>query len=119
MLYTYDLTYTLKMNRNNQKERRRIWDEAHFVSSLQGIVNREKPRLYLYFIGGEDGSIDRFWLDKLREPGEWLAEHSIEEIKNLSELIEIFRDIYLGSLSMMKASLQHQTSPQRLPALKT
>lgn len=96
MLYTYDLTYTLKMNRDNQKERRRIWDEAHFVSSLQGIVNREKARLYLYFIGGEDGSIDHFWLDKLREPGEWLAEHSIEEIKSLSELIEIFRDDISG-----------------------
>ncbi|MDI6827804.1 MAG: GxGYxYP family putative glycoside hydrolase [Armatimonadota bacterium] len=96
MLYTYDLTYTLKMNRNNSNERRRIWDEAHFVSSIQGIVNREKPRLYLYFIGDEDGNIDRFWLNKLRERGEWLADHTIEEIKNLRTLIELFRDDISG-----------------------
>ena len=90
-LYTYDLTYTLKLDRDDPKQRRKVWDDSHFVSSLQGIVNRREPRLYLYFVGGEDGSIDRYWLDKLRADGAWLAKHGIEETKDLDALVERFR----------------------------
>ena len=91
VLYTYDLTYTLRLDRSDPKERRRIWDHAHFVSSVQGIVNREQPRLYVYFIGGEEGTIDRYWLARLQEPGEWLAEHRLEEIPDLDALVRTFR----------------------------
>lgn len=90
-LYTYDLTYTLKLDRDDPKQRRKVWDDAHFVASLQGIVNRREPRLYLYFVGGEDGSIDRYWLDKLRVDGAWLSKYQVQEIKNLDALIERFR----------------------------
>jgi len=89
-LYTYDLTYTLKLDRGDPSERRRIWDHAHFVSSLQGIVNRERPCLYVYFIGGEDARIDRYWLGGLREPGEWLADCRLEEIPDLDALVRRF-----------------------------
>lgn len=90
-LFTYDLTYTLKLNRDDPTERRRIWDHAHFISSLQGIVNRDEPRLYLYFIGEETARIDRYWLRRLTEPGEWLSDHKIVEISDLDSLIERFK----------------------------
>ena len=82
-LYTYDLTYTLKLDRGDPKECRKIWDDAHFVSSLQGIVNRREPRLYLYFVGNENGSIDRYWLDRLRADDAWLSKYEVREIADL------------------------------------
>lgn len=90
VLKVYDLTYTLDLDRDDPSELRRIWDHAHFVSSVQGIVNRSRPRLYVYFVGGEDGSIDRYWLTKMREPGEWLADYRIEEIPDLDSLVREF-----------------------------
>ena len=98
-LCTFDLTYTLKLDRADPQQRRKVWDDAHFVSSLQGIVNRKGPRLYLYFVGGENGSIDRYWLDKLRAQGgegEWLADCQLEEIADLDALIGRFRDDIKG-----------------------
>ena len=91
MLYTYDLTYTLNLDREDPNQRRKAWDDAHFVSSVQGIVNRKEPRLYLYFVGGENGSIDRYWLDKLRAEDEWLADYQFEAIPDLDALIGRFR----------------------------
>jgi hypothetical protein len=87
-LYTYDLTYTLKLDRSDPKQRRRIWDHAHFVSSLQGIVNRGGPRLYVYFIGGEDAHVDRYWLMRLQE--DWLKGWKIEVLPSLDALVEKF-----------------------------
>jgi len=93
-LCTFDLTYTLKLDRGKPDECRRIWDHAHFVSSVQGIVNRRSPRLYVFFVGGGDGSIDRYWLRRLREPGEFLEKHRIQEIPDLDALVRTFkRDI--------------------------
>jgi hypothetical protein len=96
ILYTFDLTYTLKLNRDDPRKRRKIWDVAHFVSSIQGIVNRREPRLYVCFIGGEDARIDGYWLSKLREPGEWLADHRLEEIPDIESLVAKFRDKLKG-----------------------
>ena len=90
-LYTFDLTYTLKLDRSKPDECRRIWDHAHFVSSLQGILNRDEPRLYLFFVGGEDGSIDRYWLKRLTEHGEWLEHHRIQELPDLDALVRTFQ----------------------------
>ena len=87
-LYTFDLTYTLKLDRSDPKQRRKIWDHAHFVSSLQGIVNRGGPRLYVFIIGGEDGDTDRYWLKRLQE--DWLKGWKIEEIPSLEALVEKF-----------------------------
>ena len=91
-LCTYNLTYTLKLDRANPTECRKMWDDAHFVSSLQGIVNRGKPRLYTFFVGGESGSVDRYWLNRLREPEEWLADYKLEEVRDIDALANKFRE---------------------------
>jgi hypothetical protein len=90
-LCTYDLTYTLKLDRAKPDECRKIWDDAHFVTSLQGIVNRKAPRLYIFFVGGNDGSIDHYWLNRLREPGEWLEKYEINALPDLDALVRRFK----------------------------
>jgi hypothetical protein len=90
-LYTYDLTHTLKLDRNDPAQVRRIWDETHFVTSVQGIVNRSYPQLYVYLVGDDNGRFDRFWLAEMRKPGGWLAGRPIRPLRDLGELVRSFR----------------------------
>jgi len=90
-LYTFDLTYTLKLDAHDPAVRRRIWDETHFVTSIQGLVNRKQPRLYVYLVGEESGRIDRFWMERLRAPGAWLADWKLEPLADLKALVQAFR----------------------------
>ena len=45
----FDLSYTLKMDPDNPESVEKSWDHAHAIATLQGIVNRKAPRLYLFF----------------------------------------------------------------------
>ncbi len=90
LLYTYDLTHTLKTDYANPIAVRSAWDETHFVTSIQGIVNRHGPKLYIFEVGGDHGAIDHFWLERLTEKGEWLAEWKQHSITDLKALIETF-----------------------------
>ncbi len=63
--------------------RRLSFDEKLLLSSLQGIVNRKQPRIYLQY--GED---DRFWLGEMQKRGQTGA--AIEVAKPL-DLVEKFR----------------------------
>jgi len=105
-LVTYDLTYTLKLDRSNPKQRRKIYDHSHFVSSLQGVVNRQEPRLYVFLMGPETAGKDEFWLRKLpaetptldhfwprylREEDRWLAGYRLEAVADIPTLMDKFR----------------------------
>ena len=50
-----------------------MWDELHVASTLQGIVNRKKPRLYVDYITNGQKAIDAHWWHLFRRKGEWLA----------------------------------------------
>jgi len=65
------------------------------LASLQGIVNRERPRLYVFAIG-RDGRIDHYWLGKLRQPGQWLAGGRLHELTSLDALVSEYRSMIRG-----------------------
>ncbi|MDD3469298.1 MAG: GxGYxYP family putative glycoside hydrolase [Thermoguttaceae bacterium] len=99
----YDLTPTSRIDRTDSAARRAAWDEATLVSSLQGIVNRHAPRLYLDFVQSNGISVDRFWLQTFSDPqaapdtaAGWLATRSRIEIHQLSELLANFRPDFDG-----------------------
>ncbi len=96
VLYTYDLTHTLHFDRNNPAQVRASWDEVHLVSSLQGLVNRDQPRLYVFYVGGDTGAIDHFWLDKLREKDGWLSDYQLQSLPDLEALLSTFAGYYKG-----------------------
>ena len=52
----YDLRYTLNTDLNTKEGLDVAWDDVHAVSTLQGVVNRDAPRLYVYFVmeGNDD-----------------------------------------------------------------
>lgn len=67
------------------------WDRMHAAATLQGIVNRNQPRLYIDYIRNGSIDIDRHWWDLYRKAGEWLHGRDTICIHTLDEAIEAFR----------------------------
>lgn len=95
-IYTYDMTNIYKLDRAVESNTQRIWDELHFVSSLQGLANRDSAHLYIYLVGEENGRIDHFWFNKLREPGNWLNNKTVKSIPDLKTLVNTFKSSIKG-----------------------
>lgn len=91
----YDLTHLDKIDLADPAARRRAWDELHLVSALQGLANRNQPNLYVLWVG-DKGHIDRFWLEKMQQSGEWMDGWKGEVAQNLEELLERFSCFYRG-----------------------
>ncbi len=98
VLHTIDLTHTVHVDRNDPAQLRRAWDDTHCVTSLQGIVNRDAPRLYVFLVGEPNGRFDRFWLDEMRRSGGWLADVKLRPVKDITELICIYRSHIKGAV---------------------
>ncbi|MDO4585997.1 MAG: GxGYxYP family putative glycoside hydrolase [Planctomycetia bacterium] len=102
LVYLYNLEPVKSFDYSNLDARRRSWDETHLVVSLQGLVNREEPRLYLFFVENFGKQTDRFWLDVFSKEnpstGEkgWLQDCPQQEIADLESLLTTFRNQYQG-----------------------
>lgn len=74
------------------------YDTLIMVTTLQGIVNRDAPRLYLIH---DDLDVDAFWLARYQDanqPYGWLANTELVEITSVAELLNIFGDAVNGSV---------------------
>jgi hypothetical protein len=73
----------------------RDYDTLIFLTTLQGIVNRYRPRLYLNHDTQrlDTPGIDAFWLAKYREadqPYSWLTQTEMIELPSLSAVLDTF-----------------------------
>jgi hypothetical protein len=90
----FDLTHLGTLDLSDPGQRRRLWDETHLVVSLQGLVNRDAPRLYVRCLPEPDD----FWWQRMTEDGAWLADRKVETIRSLDELLLRFRSYYRGAV---------------------
>lgn len=73
------------------------YDLTIFAATLQGIVNKNGPRLYLihdHDRGGAPG-IDKRWLNIFRDGSKsygWLAGYQVVKVESLGQLIDIFKE---------------------------
>ncbi len=86
----YDLHYTLQTDLGTEEGRNVAWDDVHLVSALQGIVNRDAPRLYVYFVERDGVDIDRYWLDKYRRRGQWLYRKETATYTSIEDLVAAY-----------------------------
>lgn len=67
------------------------WDEAMAVATVQGILNRSTPSLYVLAPTREEVGAPptrpQYWLDLLSRDGAWLAHRSRAEVRSLDELV--------------------------------
>lgn len=71
------------------------YDEACAVASLQGIINRSGPELYLFARGN---SRPRYWLDILSTGGRWLEGRVETPHTDLAELVTLAGDRLKGAV---------------------
>jgi hypothetical protein len=88
---TFNLNYLSQFNLNNPDNARTVWDHIHTIATLQGIVNCEKPLLYLFYIENGGVNIDRYWWDKYRQSGKWMSKAGVNEMSDVVHLVESFR----------------------------
>ena len=92
-VYLFDLRQLFDLDRLDPAAAETVWDTCHAVATLQGIVNRDAPRLYLRY---QDA--DEFWWSAMRERGGWLEGVDIVEIDSLEDLVHTFRDRVRGAV---------------------
>lgn len=91
-IYYYDMTRLNTFDLGDPVQARSAWDEAHLVAALQGIVNRDAPRLFVRFLPQPDD----FWWDHLTSEGAWLHGRSVEKVDTLEALWAAFADRLQG-----------------------
>lgn len=91
-----DLRYTLQADLDNPHDVNRVWDHLHAISTLQGVVNRETPCLYIKYIEESSNSIDEYWWNKYRKPGEWLAGKDTLLLPGVVETIALYKNRIKG-----------------------
>lgn len=91
-----DLRAIHKTNSNDSIQILDMWDALHCVSTLQGVVNRENPNLYLRYVESHGIDIDNHWWTTYRAKGEWL--HAFDSIpcNDVAEAVCYFRDEIKG-----------------------
>lgn len=92
----YDLRYTLQADLNTSKGLDMAWDDVHAVSTLQGVVNRDVARLYVYFVMEGRNDIDGYWWNKYTQKGEWLYGKETKEYTTLEELFTAYESYIDG-----------------------
>lgn len=84
-LYTLDLTSLRQINVDDPKEAARGFDTLHCIACLQGIVNRDQPRLYVDYLGA-----DSFWLGKMRAKGAYLEHAEMTPLSSIEDAVSVF-----------------------------
>ena len=74
-------TYTLSHDGSRQS-----YDEAMAAATLQGLINRDAPRLYL--LSRKDDR-PRAWLNTFSQPGGWLGGKTLEPLSDLGALVKL------------------------------
>ena len=76
------------------------WDYYHAVSALQGIVNRDVPRIYVNYVVNEstNKSVDEYWFEKITGESSWLGNVETEIIAEIAELVIKFKPYLSGAV---------------------
>lgn len=86
----FDLTPAFGVNFKDLDQRRQFYDLLQLVFALQGIVNRDEPRLFVRF----DPEVDDFWWGEIRK--EWLVDWNVERVFAPRDLVKQFRQFVRG-----------------------
>ncbi|MBQ8884768.1 MAG: hypothetical protein IJY62_00115 [Clostridia bacterium] len=93
-LYYFDfISYSEKLDDTVSR-----YDLANLIATLQGLVNREKPKLFINYTtpNGYAEATDKFWLQMLRREGEYLSSLKLVEVKYPITLLKMFENEFEG-----------------------
>lgn len=80
----------------NDAQVARLWDVMHSVATMQGIVNRGEPVLYVDYVCNGSTRVDKYWWDMFRREGEWLSGRKVTKMNDPVAAASYFRDKIKG-----------------------
>ncbi|MDD3968489.1 MAG: GxGYxYP family putative glycoside hydrolase [Proteiniphilum sp.] len=92
----FDLKYSLRYDLSDPRQVEDMWDDLHAVATLQGIVNRDAPRLYINYVVESGIDIDTYWWQKYRRPGKWLHDKDTLVYHDIVELVDGYKQFIDG-----------------------
>lgn len=93
-----DFTHLRKYNSKDKEHLPHMWDMLHTTATLQGIVNRESPQIYIEYVVADKLEVDRFWWNYYREEGRWLSERDTVVYNDVVKLVEDYKDYINGAV---------------------
>lgn len=93
-----DMNYTVSFNVHNADSVKIAWDHTHTMATLQGIVNRKYPQLYIFLVKNGSIDIDRYWWNKYRQQGRWLYGRDTVLYRDIVSLISAYRKDIKGAV---------------------
>ena len=92
----FDARYLRKLDLQDPKHAAEIWDTMQLLASVQGLANRQAPRLYVVYCAEFGVETDQFWLDWLRGEDGWLKNAELATLTSPEEVIRAFRKYIKG-----------------------
>lgn len=93
-----DLSHLREVRADDARACRLLWDELHCAATLQGVVNRREPLLYIDYVANEFMEVDRFWWDTCRSGGGWLYGRDTVACGDVVQAVERFADRLRGAV---------------------
>ncbi|GAB3923733.1 GxGYxYP domain-containing protein [Mucilaginibacter myungsuensis] len=93
-----DLEYTLKTDPKTTDGVKTAWDDVHTMATLQGIVNRKSPNLYVFLVKNGYADLDRYWWNKYRVKGGWLNKYDTVVYKDVVDVIKAYHGKIKGAV---------------------
>lgn len=96
IIYTYDARPLNHLDLSKATNAAKLWDTLHVLTALQGLANRNTPRLYLFYCNGFGQETDRFWFDWFRNEDGWLKNTTVRPLGGLADAVKTFRPFFKG-----------------------
>jgi hypothetical protein len=90
-IQVFDARYLRKLDVHDPTQAAELWDTMHTVAAVQGLANREAPRLYVVFCAQFGVETDQFWLDWLRGEDGWLKNTELTTLTSPEEVVRTFK----------------------------
>ena len=106
-VWTYDARPLRRLDLREPAHATRTWDTMHLLAALQGLVNRDAPRFYLFYCEEFGVDTDQFWFDWARTEDGWLREAEVRVLASLDDALREFRGHYDGLVVYRSAGPGH------------
>ena len=95
-VHLFDARSLRKLDLGNSNQVAQLWDTMHTLAAVQGLANRQAPRLYTIFCAGFGVETDQFWLDWLRSEDGWLRQAEVVPLASVEDVVRTFRKYCKG-----------------------
>lgn len=96
VVYTFDARPWRRIDTRDNAQVRQAWDTLHLLAALEGLANRDQPRLYVFYAEDFGVDTDQFWFDWFRTEDGWLKDTEVRPMASLDAALLTLKSHYAG-----------------------